>query len=158
MDYPLLPPEGVLYEVGKYARSVRLRRTAPLLFVFSGSLCFRRKMRSKAALPLAQYGSAALSRALVVSLCLRELTSLPTLLESADYREGCFSVRFPFSLGVSTTPRAGRVGAPRLRAVRSCPNKCSADARSAQSLLTNDTRTSGRLKTFSMASWTPWGH
>ena len=44
-------------------------------------------MRSKAALPLAQCGSAALSRALVVSLCLRELTSLPTLLESADYRE-----------------------------------------------------------------------
>ena len=43
MDYPLLPPEGVLYEVGKYARSVRLRRTAPLLFVFSGSLCFRRE-------------------------------------------------------------------------------------------------------------------
>ena len=67
-------------------------------------------MRSQAALPLAQCGSAALSRALVVSLCLRELTSLPTLLESADYREGCFSVRFPFSLGVSTTPRAGRVG------------------------------------------------
>ena len=24
--------------------------------------------------------------------------------------DGCFSVRFPFSLGVSTTPRAGRVG------------------------------------------------
>ena len=41
VDYPLLPPEGVLYELGKYARSVRLRRTAPLLFVFSGSLCFR---------------------------------------------------------------------------------------------------------------------
>ena len=32
-----------------------------------------------------------------------------TLHKSRVYR-GCFSVRFPFSLGVSTTPRAGRVG------------------------------------------------
>ena len=44
-------------------------------------------MRSKAALPLAQHGSAALSRALVGFLCLRELsynTPIPTLLESAE--------------------------------------------------------------------------
>eukprot|EP00964_Phaeocystis_antarctica_P038048 scaffold21769_cov41-Phaeocystis_antarctica.AAC.1 len=32
----------------------------------------------------------------------KRITSLPTVLESADYREGCFSVEISFLAGVST--------------------------------------------------------